>query len=277
MMKVAALSAVLLLALAACDNSIQPMVEGSEGTLFIYGFLDSAADSQFVRLDGVRIAALGDRPDLSTVRLSSTDDSGETVDWIYQGATFEDGSTGHNFLGLFRPVEGGRYALQARSTDGRVTEASTTIPVRPPISPDPPRGDTLQIVQKIRLSGLERSPLRVIVQYEVQAPESPEAVSVSVDYGDRGSLSADGWDFDVFLKRDHPTVMAGIARNVRDRDVALLSIGVRAELLSAEWDEPHTARNITGGRGFFGAVGRYDLGWTLEPAVVATIGFVDGQ
>ncbi len=277
MTRAATASAALLLFLAACDNSIQPLVDGSEGTVFLYGYLDSAADSQFVRLDGARIAAFGDAPDLSTVRLSSTDDSGQIVDWIYQGSALEDGSTGHNFLGLFRPVEGGRYVLEARSTAGQVTVASVTIPARPSIMPDPPRGDTLQLVQKIRLSGLARSPLRVLVQYEVQAPESQEAVSISVDYGANGTLSADGWDFDVFLKRDHPTVMVQIDRGIGDRDVALLSIGVRAELLSAEWDDPDAALNITGGRGFFGAVGRYDLGWTLEPAAVQTIGFVDGQ
>ena len=277
MMRTAVACAAFLFLLSACDNSIQPLVDGSEGTVFMYGYLDSAADSQFVRLDGARASAFGAAPDLSSVLVSSTDDAGERVDWIYQGAVLEDGSVGHNFLGLLRPVEGRGYVLEARSPEGQVTAASVTIPVRPAVTPDRPRGDALQLVQKVRLQGLARSPLRVLVRYEVQAPESPESVSVSLDYGAAGTLSDAGWDFNVFLKRDYPTVMVQINRSIDDTDVALVSIGVRAELLSPEWDNPDEGLNITGGRGFFGAIGRYDLSWKLDSAAVETIGFVDGQ
>lgn len=277
MMRSAIASAALLVSLGACDNSIQPLVEGSEGTLFLYGYLDSAADSQYVRLDGARISAFAPGPDLSTVSISSTDDSGEVVDWLYQGSELENGETGHTFLGLFRPVPGRRYELEARSAEGQVTSASVIVPDRPTIRPDLPRGDTLNLVQKIRLPGLARPPLRVLVQYEVQTPESSEPVSVSIDYGSMGTLGPAGWDFDVFLMRDQPVVLVQIDRDVRDRDVTLVSLGVRAELLSAEWDDPDEALNITGGRGFFGAIGRYDLGWTLDSASVETIGFLDGQ
>jgi hypothetical protein len=265
------------LSVAACDNTIEPLVDGSEGAVFLYGFLDSSADSQFVRLDGARTSAFGAGPDLSTVQVTSMDDAGTGIDWAYQGTELEDGTTGHTFLGLFRPVQSGRYVLTARSVDGDITTATVTVPSHPAIRPDLPRGDTLQLVQKIRFPGLTRDPLRVLVRYEVQAPESDEPVSIAIDYGSNGTLGPAGWDFDVFLRRDHPTVMFQIDRDIGDRDVALVSIGLRAELLSPEWDDPEQAPNITGGRGFFGAVGRYDVGWTLDPDAVRNIGFVDGQ
>jgi hypothetical protein len=124
---------------------------------------------------------------------------------------------------------------------------------------------------------LSLDPLRLTLLYAVREPEATQAEQVTVDYGTGGVRTPQGWAFDVFLARDQSVVMFDLGRSAADRDVALESIGVRAELLSPEWAEPRTSDNISSGKGFFGAIGRYDLHWPLPTGAVLTMGFLDGQ
>jgi hypothetical protein len=66
-----------LVLLAACDNAIQPLVEGAQTEFSVSGYLDTAADTQFVRLESVRPTGVSDRPPLEDVIVRSTDGSGD--------------------------------------------------------------------------------------------------------------------------------------------------------------------------------------------------------
>ncbi|NNE69842.1 MAG: DUF4249 family protein [Rhodothermales bacterium] len=274
----AVLTIIALLSLWGCDNTIVPLVPGSEGHLYVYGYFDTAADTQYVRLDAVRTSALGERERLADLEVVSFDGSGAATAWSHTTVQLDDGRDGDVYMAPFRPRAGETYTLTASQSDGTAsTEAVVTMPGLPTLEPQRPRGDTLTLFQTVRVAGLERDPLRLTVLYDVQGFGADEPIQFPVDYGATGSLTPGGWDLDVFLKRDHTTVVAHVNPDGSARDITLLSIGMRTELLSPEWDDPDNVQNITGGRGFLGAIGRYELTWRLESAAVETLGFLDGQ
>ena len=268
---------IIAVALAGCDNTIQPLVEGADGNFSLYGYLDTAADTQFVRLDPVRISSVASRSSLAGARVESVDDLGNTQLWEHQTVMLEDGSAGDVFFSVFRPRPGGRYSLTATAESGQKTRAVVDIPDSPMLDPMPPRGDTLSLLQTVRIVGVERTPLRLTVLYDVQLPENAAPSLVEVDYGQGNGPASGGWQFDVFLARDQATVLVSLNRDVTDNDVELRAVSVRTELLSPEWEEPQSSRNISTGRGFFGAIGRYEVTWMLPPSVVGMLGFVDAQ
>ena len=266
-----------LAALLGCDNTIQPLVEGSEEGFTLYGYLDTRADTQYVRLDPVQTSVLAGRRTLEDVLVVSTADDDDPVVWTYRRMPLEDGSLGEFYYAVFTPEAGRRYRLRAETGSGAVTEAVVTIPEPPVVNPRPARGDTAHLVQSVEILGVQQNPHRLVVVYEVRPPGEEVPVKVSVDYGQGNNRVTGGWAFDVFLVRDKATVLVSLNRNPQDRNVALVSIGVHARLLSPEWEQPDEAANITTGRGFFGALAEYDLRWDLPTSVVETMGFVDGQ
>lgn len=268
----------LFAGLIGCDNTIVPLVPGSEGELFIFGYLDTATDTQYVRIDAVRAAAVGPRVALDDIRVISTDEQGIQTGWNYVSVELDDGQAGDVYMGLFRPKAGERYTLNASRPDGSAsTMAHVTMPALPVLQPQRPRGNELTLFQTVRVTGVQRDPLRLTVLYEVLGFGSDVPLRFPVDYGATGRLLGNDWDLDVFLKRDQTSVVAQVNRDGSNREVALLSIGLRTELLSPEWDDPTTAENVSGGRGFLGGIGRYELTWLLESDAVETIGFVDAQ
>ena len=48
---------------------------------------------------------------------------------------------------------------------------------------------------------------------------------------------------------------------------------VEIEQLSAEWQNPELSVNIENGFGFFGAIARYTLSWTLDEADLKRLGY----
>lgn len=266
------------LALSACDNSVQPLVEGAEGQFSVFGHLDSAADTQFVRLEPVLIAPGAPRPSLNRTLVITTDDQGQEQEWTYRAQTLEDGTIGDVWFSEFRPIPGHTYLLEALSAEGVSVTARASIPQAPRLAPGLPRGDTLTLMQNVRLLGQDLDPLRLTVLYDVRLPDEEFPSRVPVDYGKGNGPSGEGWGLDVFLRRDQATVLASLNRAVTDRGVTLVQIGVRAELLSPEWSSPAPLpANISNGRGFFGAIGRYDLTWSLTSDAVERMGFLDGQ
>ncbi|MFT5141621.1 MAG: hypothetical protein ACI84D_000227 [Thalassolituus oleivorans] len=252
-------------------------MDGAETRFSVYGYLDTAADTQFVRLESVRQTGVGARPSLEDVIVRSTDGSGEWRLWEHRAITLDDGARGDLFFGVFRPEANQHYQVEAEASNGDVTRATVSTPPIPEIVPGPPLGNAISLTQHIEVSGLTLDPLRLTLLYAVREPDASQAEQVIVDYGTGGIRIPQGWAFDVFLTRDHSAVLVGLGRNAADRDVALESIGVRTDILSPEWAHPRTSDNITSGRGFFGAIGRYELYWVLETDAVLTMGFVDGQ
>jgi hypothetical protein len=266
-----------ILCALGCDNSINPISEAAEGVFAVYGYLDTAADTQFVRIEGLRDSAFGTDDSVDGVEVTSTGGSEGIRLWQESPVSLDGGGIGHVYFSVFPAEPGKEYALRVGPPNGPATEARVRMPPIPRLSTDPPQGDSLSLVQSIGVLGVDREPLKLTVLYEVRGPSDAEPTRIPIDYGKGGTATARGWEFDVFLSRDRSSVMAALQRDQADRDVEMVSLQVFAELRSPEWDDEGDPSNITSGLGFFGAVGRFNLGWQLSPEFVSVLGYVDAQ
>jgi hypothetical protein len=263
---------------AGCDNVIEPLSENADAVFSINGFLDSAADTQFVRISGLRSTILANEPDLSDVRVSSIDsETARIEEWRDSLVTLDDGSTGHLFYVVFRPSPGHLYTLRVRRGDGERAEATTRLPDKPDLLVSPPLGDTLALSQLVLLRGLDIPPTELRILYRVAMPEEEDGRDILIGYGESGKSLSEGWQFEVFLKRDQSTILRILGLERDDTGVRLIELGVKFSIPSREWEEVFNPTNLSMAHGFFGSVARYELGWTLDADAVRTIGFVDDQ
>lgn len=261
--------------LAACDNTIDPILEASGGDYAIYGFLDTAADTQFVRVETLRATAEQALVISDTARVISRSEGTEEVHWNPTLRTLEDGSRSLLYYSLMVPLPGREYELEVQGPGGS-TIASVTVPPVPSLTTFPPTGDSATLKQVLRIENINR-PLRLTMRYEVVEPEDSDTSLVTIDYGRGGNAESGDWLTDVFLARDQITTLVRLGRRVVDGEVGLVSIGIQADVLSPEWALPVGGGNISSGLGFFGAIGRYRLHWILESRYVGLMGFVDAQ
>lgn len=269
---------VLMVGAVGCDNAIEPLSETSGDVFAINGFLDSEADTQFVRVSGLRPIILADEPDVSDVRVSSIDSETATViEWRDSLVVLDDGSTGHLFFALFKPTPGNEYTFRVERSGGRRATATTRIPMSPDVLVSAPEGDSLTLSQFILLRGVGSPPSDLQMHYRVVEPDSEMARDIIIGYGQTGQVSASGWRFEVFLKRDVNTILRTLGLLPSDTTVRLKRIGVRLSIPSREWADIASPQNLEMAHGFFGSVGRYSISWTLDPLSTKIIGFVDEQ
>jgi hypothetical protein len=281
---------VLLLVSTGCEDSVNPFVE-EDRYFTLFGYLDTAADEQFVRVIPLRtdFAAFDDTNIDATVTTLEVE-SGRLITWQDSVVAYADGSVGHVFHAPFRPVPGWTYELAVTRSDGKQARASTTIPLITDVELDAPVISTAFVYQKIRWQDIDFAPFRVEVWYRFLnfEPGEPflEAVipygNVSERYGKL--LPGNKWEVLVQLTRDKEEVTEelGIADNARPQ---LMSVGMRFTMTSDSWrppdgvfDEevlvqPGTFSNVDGGFGFFGSVNQYTYEWTLSPEVTSLAGY----
>lgn len=128
------LGAAILLAIGGCDTHVDPFVPTDEHVFSIFGVLNPAADTQFVRVEALAdTVRVGSAPDLdaivtlehlASVRVITLQDS-----FMRMGA----GEVYvHNFW-TAEPVEpGASYRLTVERSDGIASWATTTVPEAPP-------------------------------------------------------------------------------------------------------------------------------------------------
>lgn len=270
--------AALLAWSTACDDTIQPLADNPESLFAVYGFLDSSADTQFVRVEALRptVLAMDDTPARLDAEVTSTDlDTGEQIPWSDSLVVLDDGSTGHLFFAAFRPRVGGTYRLEVRRPDGRTTHATTQLPPTPDMSVSSPVGDTLNLAQRILLSNLPDRPFQVSMQYQVgRSPGQRDTFDIA--YGNIWKRLSTGWEIEIQLVRDQRIILARLDLDSMDKSVLFYGLNMVVSLLSTEWNTT-PSRNITNGEGFFGAISRTPLSWELTSDDVATIGFIDQQ
>ncbi len=261
--------------LGACDNMLVPLAPGGGVYFSVSGFLDTAADTQFVRVGALRLSGLRgvDTMDGVTVQTRALD-SGETHVWQDSLVRLDDGTTGHLFFAPFHPQAGQTYTLTVEAPQNRRTEATTRIPARPLLETDVPENDSIEVTQGIRFVGVTDAPWDLQVVYRVRLSSSPQERQVSIGYG--GRRQGEGWFEEVRLLRDQRLVLGRLNRPTSDTTVQLVEIGAAIELTSPEW-ERDDGINFRNGVGFFGAIGRYYLSWRLDPRTVEAIGFIDRQ
>lgn len=274
-----ALASLAVLALAACaDNSVSPLLEEPTAFFAVHGFLDSGADTQYVRVEALRGTVLADSSaPLDVIVTSTHEQTGVTVAWRDSLVTLDDGSRGHLFHARFRPEAGGRYHLDVRRPDGRGTRATTTLPPVPPLRTAPPQGDSTFLSQQITFEGLFEPYHDLFLRYRIAPTAGAPAETHTLRYGQTGQRGPLGWDVQVFLTRDLQVIRRLVGSEFRDTTATFFGVGLVVELLGPEWKTPDRAPNIEGGQGFFGAIGRYEVPWHLDGTAVHAMGFQDQQ
>jgi len=194
---------VLMSSSIGCDNTIEPLAEDAENIFAINGFLDSGADTQFVRVSGLRPIILADEPDVSDIRVSTIDSETATVtEWKDSVVVLDDASIGHLFFARFRPDSGVEYTFRVERTGGQRATATTRIPMSPDVLVNAPQGDSLTLSQLILLRGLGGPPSDLQMHYRVVEPDIDEARDVIIGYGQTGQVSSSGWQFEVLPEKE---------------------------------------------------------------------------
>ncbi len=269
---------IALLAILGCENVISPLTDDAENVFAIHGFLDMAADTQFVRVSALRSAVLAEKPGLENVHVQSVDESTmEVAAWSDLVIELQDGTEGVLYYSLFKPVSDRTYELQILKDGILVATARTTLPKNPPYFAGVPTGDTLQFIQTIVVEGIAGRPFEIAVQYEVSRPDETPTETVLIEYDQDGSNTLGGWQFDVYLKRDQFSVLREVDWPLFGPQLELRRVSAFISLKSAEWVNAKSPNNFENAHGFFGSVGRFELPWILPPDAVGTLGFIDKQ
>lgn len=125
-----AMSALLVV---GCDTSVDPFVPQEEEPFSIFGVLNPAADTQFIRVDPLADSVqVGSPPTIdATVTLEHLG-TGRTVTLRDSFMQVDVDVKVHNFW-TTEPIEpGGRYRLRVERSDGQISQATTTVPTDPP-------------------------------------------------------------------------------------------------------------------------------------------------
>jgi hypothetical protein len=129
----AALIAIAVAALATgCDPSVDA-VRGSERTYSVYGLLDPAADTQFVRVEALRDGTPIGAPDTLDARVTLRQMNGDRAISLRDSfATVGPGIPTYLFWTAAPLSPGATYRLTVERSDGATSSATTTLPSRAP-------------------------------------------------------------------------------------------------------------------------------------------------
>lgn len=274
--------AVMMGLAAGCDNTVDPFIE-SDRYFTIFGYLDTASDTQYVRVIPFRKDLGGTADDTLDVEVTSTvAESGVVHEWRDSVITYSDGSVGHVFYAPFRPLPGRQYTFRVERPDGGASWAETIVPpaekvdvTQPPVSATPP------ISQTVTWRDIEAEPFRVEVWYRFsEYPPNQPFSDFVVTYDDIGRPLDDGsWEVTVTLSDD----LEEIQPSVSDGS-PLLGVGMRLTMSDDAWRppdgafnrevlvQPGTFSNVEHGFGYFGSVNQYTVEWVLHPLILQRLG-----
>ncbi len=265
-----------------CTETFEPFQE-NERYFSIYGYLDAAADTQFVAVTPLRKLVSADAGAIDDAVMLENLETGETIRWRDSLFRFSNGSVGHVFWSKERVEPGGRYLFTVTRSDGATTATTVRMPAPfpdpelrtnlIPFSPLPPPR-----LQNIGLPGMEKLvDFRIV--YTLRTAEGGVSDPVTLSYVDQvrpGGEDRLALSFDAY------------------GDVAALFPGSCPEALSAtvivgggtsDWpdffrldDEMLTDPDLTGdvrnGMGFLGGAIRWERPW---PGLVVLLAGRRGQ
>lgn len=268
----------LLLALLvgpACEAPFEPVVPNDEDFFALHGFLDTRADTQFVRVSPVRSTAAPAVPPLdAAVTLAPLGlGTSQAVVWRDSLVQLADGTSGFLFYSV-QPVEPGTaYTLTVERSDGAQTRARVNLPglLAPEEQPVRSRGDVFD--QPVRWPGLVTEPAGAQARYRVQVPGG-QPVFITLPIDDLGEDSLDGWELLLPLSADRFEVYRRLGRDPAGAALILCGVGMAVDELSSEWFDATPGQRIEGGYGFFGGVTRHVGGWTLTDDLAETLGYL---
>jgi len=221
---------------------------------------------------------LGDYRGLDDTIVKTLDlTSGTEEIWKDSTVVLDSGESGTVYVARFRPEESHIYDFIVQRPGYEPAKARTVVPAEPDIFAEEPVGVLIQLGQQVWLNGVHRTPGSLVIKYDVYVPETELVETISISYDGRGNATSNGWQFDVFLYRDHQAVNFQLNRLITAPPLGLRRIAVVTSIKSDEWYEQFDPANLTLARGFVGSVGRFDISWLLSTAAVERMGFTDQQ
>jgi len=266
---------VLLVGLGACETAIEPFEQDQDRRYALHGLLDSAADTQYVRVQVLRDALNGPEATLGADVVMHSHGDEERV-WEYVQGRDELGAPTHLFRSAFRPRPGVRYALVLEQSGQSAASAAVTQPPLPDVEVQPAVGE-LSPTKRVIFRGVDPQLNAVSFWYVVDDPVTGKAVRIDRPYPLPGTWENEGWAFTIFLAIDRSDILRVLGLDPDDRSVRLLAAGAHVEIRSPEWTSREPDPGIVTGHGFFASVGRYDIPWILPGDEVRRMGFVDAQ
>lgn len=257
--------------LAGCSEEVPP-AGGIDETYTLWGALDPTADVQRLRV--VPITATISRGDATPLdaTVTSTDlATGVETAWRDSVVTFADGTIGHVYQAAFRPAYGSRHVIQVAGSDRPGVRAVVTVP--PFIEPyrqqaQFPAG-LIYPVLWVDAPRLNRVRARFVLQ-----TEACEVLIVEKEVAPITSRPVEfGWLVDLSFRLELDGELTRLLNEAEGRPIALLSIGLTAEVASEDWRppggvfdpevlvEPSLLTNVEGGFGFVGAAYPSALSW----------------
>lgn len=271
-------------AAAGCDNTVDPFEE-TDRRFSIFGYFDTATDTQFVRVVPFRRNIGGTEPRELNVDVSVTETETNVIYQMEDSLiSFDDGSIGHVFFAPFRPQPGLTYRFEV-AKDAMVSAwAETTIPPAENVHvSDPNQFAAEGIVQVVTWDEVEVEPFRVEVWYRfAQYPPYLPFREIVVPYENVGRKVDDGWRVVVNLTEDAQSVRPRIDVNAEP----LLGVGMRLTMSDDAWRppggvfdsdvlvQPGVFSNVNGGFGFLGSVNQYTVEWVLSDLITRRLEFL---
>lgn len=283
-----------LLALAfltACDNTIDPLVDGGTQPFAITGYLDMGVDTQFVRVAPLRHPEPGAAAPVPqrvvTIDLATQD----VVVWreaVWREVTPGDdvfsrrdtpivgeaaSQRDHVFFAPFRPAAGASYVIEIGDSGTVALRGFTSLPEPPAVEIQAPGTFGGDVSQRLVFDGVA-DPARVRATYHLQVGSPRRAVQVDVDY-DARFYSSTGQRVEILVRYDLD--FERVRKEVVDRfggpPIILERMEMSVRALSREWFSPAAGTNIEHGEGFFASVGEFETTWSIADSTAERIGF----
>ena len=263
----------LALTLTACDNAVAPYTEDGPFPFALFGYLDTAADTQYVRATPVHRgeAAPPDPAEVELVLVRTS--TGERTAWQGRPVRLDDGTDGYEFYAALPIVPGEVYRLEASGGGGAEVSALTRVPEPLPAGVGEVRQGRV-LLQEVVFPDVRPRPLRPAMHYRVAPGPGEPPREVVIPYGPSIAQTGDGsLRLTVRLSADRDAILEQLGCPEGDTAVVLLGLGLAYERLSGEWPPPDPPAPLDGGLGFFGSVGHFFETWTLPDSTTRRLGF----
>lgn len=274
---------------AGCEETVNPII-GSERPFTIWGYMDSGADTQYVRVFRIANSLGFDESTAIDASVASTDlTTGERVVWNHKTVYFDSVKTGHVFWSPFRAGYEHRYRLEVVRSDGAMSSAEASVPPKVDFQIEVEDGG---LFVPIRISG--NIPNLVgprVIYHAMNLPpmeawppgtnvHPPVLHSVAVPYGERLKRTNNGWLLTVNMLEDTSAVRDDFEANClvtspqySAPDIWLRSMEFSVLAADSAWQPPGgildpnflaapgTFSNVKNGYGYFGAGESIRIHW----------------
>lgn len=277
--------------LAACEESVSPILE-SDQQVTLFGALDMARDTQFVRVIPIRptLAPSEEVPELSVRSIDLT--NGQMRIWRDSLVYYADGSPGFVYYSPFSIRPGHTYRIEIQPSGSElVTSAETTVPEEPAITVLPEvvefrllaTSTRLVVTQSLHWEGINVTPFAAEIWYRLFQVSDFTFRDIRLpDALVQRPLEPGGWQYEIDLLRDRDSLAKQVDLTSA---VALAGLGMTVTVLDDEFiqpggvfdpeviAQPGTRSNVTNGFGFLGSVGRFSVEWLLADSTMKTLGY----